>query len=186
MPVLFTRLLIFWRYLFSALALPQRLQRRLLIVGAGDSGRRILETMQDRPNSGLKPIGFVDDDPEKAGQLLDGVPVLGPSEKLTDLINHHRIELVVLAIIREKSPQLLKTLSHLSYNHCSLVDMPTMYEQLAKKIPLDYISDNWLFLHSIYQSKYYYRHIKRLMDLILAAFGLLLTAPLFPVYCPGY
>ncbi len=58
--------------------------------------------------------------------------------------------------------------------------MPTMYEQLAKKIPLDYISDNWLFLHSIYQSKYYYRHIKRLTDLILAALGLLLTAPLFP------
>ena len=87
---------------------------------------------------------------------------------------------MVLAIIRDKSPKLLKILSHLSYNHCTLVDMPTMYEHLAKKIPLDYISDNWLFLHSIYQSKYYYRHIKRLTDLILAACGLLLTAPLFP------
>ena len=176
----FTSLLIFWRYLFSALALPQRLRRRVLVVGAGDSGRRILESIQDRPNSGLELIGFVDDDPKKAGQRLEGVPVLGSSEHLIDLINRHKVDLVVLAIIRDKSPKLLKILSHLSYNHCELVDMPTMYEKLAKKIPLDYISDNWLFLHSIYQSKYYYRHIKRLTDLIMAAVGLLLSAPLFP------
>ena len=91
----FSGLLIFWRYLFSALALPQRLKRRVLIVGAGDSGRRILETIQDRPNSGLELIGFVDDDPQKAGQRLGGVPVLGTSDALTDLIERHKIELVV-------------------------------------------------------------------------------------------
>jgi lipopolysaccharide/colanic/teichoic acid biosynthesis glycosyltransferase len=126
-------------------------------------------------------VGFVDDDPQKAGLRLDGVPVLGDSDDLTGLIESRKIDLVVLAIIQEKSPRLLKTLSHLSFNHCELVDMPTMYERLAKKIPLAYISDNWLFLHSIYRSKYYYRHIKRLLDLALGAGGLLLTAPLFPV-----
>ncbi|AEB10022.1 exopolysaccharide biosynthesis polyprenyl glycosylphosphotransferase [Desulfobacca acetoxidans DSM 11109] len=176
----FSGLLIFWRYLFSALALPQRLRRRMLIVGAGDSGQRILKTIQERPNSGLEPIGFVDDDPQKVGQRLKGIAVLGTSDTLTELIRRYNIEIVVVAIIREKSPKLLKTLSHLSFNHCELVDMPTMYEHLAKKIPLDYISDNWLFLHSIYRSKYYYRHVKRLMDLALAAAGLLLAAPLLP------
>jgi lipopolysaccharide/colanic/teichoic acid biosynthesis glycosyltransferase len=176
----FSGLLVFWRYLFSALALPQRLRRRVLIIGAGDSGRRILETIQERPNSGLELMGFVDDNPRKAGQRLGGIPVLGPTDGLMGLIEHLKIDLAVLAIIRDKSPKLLKTLSHLSFNHCELVDMPTMYERLAKKIPLDYISDHWLFLHSIYQSRYYYRHIKRLMDLVLAALGLLLAAPLFP------
>ena len=83
----FTGLLVFWRYLFSALALPQRLRRRVLIVGAGDSGRRILESIQDRPNSGLELVGFVDDDPGKAGQRLEGVPVLGPSDRLIELID---------------------------------------------------------------------------------------------------
>jgi lipopolysaccharide/colanic/teichoic acid biosynthesis glycosyltransferase len=176
----FSGLLIFWRYLFSALALPQRLRRRVLIIGAGDSGQRIQQTIQERPNNGVELVGFVDDDPQKAGLRLHGVPVLGASDILTDLIERHKIDLVVLAIIREKSPKLLKTLSHLSFNHCELVDMPTMYEHLAKKIPLDYISDHWLFLHSIYRSKYYYRHIKRLTDLVMAVAGLLLAAPLFP------
>lgn len=176
----FTALLIFWRTMFSALALPNRLQRRLLIVGAGDSGQKIVQTIGSHPGSGLELIGFVDDDPNKVGQGIAGVPVLGTSDDLMGLIERQRVDMVVLAIIREKSPKLLKILSHLSFNQCELVDMPTMYEHLAKKIPLDYISDNWLFLNSIYRSKHYYRHIKRLIDLALAVVGLLLAAPLFP------
>lgn len=176
----FTGLLIFWRYLFSAMALPQRLRRRVLIIGAGAAGQRILEAIQCRPNSGLEPVCFVDDDPLKCGNRLQGIPVLGTSDDLIGLIEHNKIDVVVLAIIQGKSPRLLKTLGHLSFNHCELVEMPTMYEHLTKKIPLAYISDNWLFLHSIYRNKYYYRHVKRLMDLALATVGLLLTAPLFP------
>jgi FlaA1/EpsC-like NDP-sugar epimerase len=50
----FIWLIVGWRYLFSALALPQRLKRRVIIVGAGNSGRRILEAIRRRPQAGLE------------------------------------------------------------------------------------------------------------------------------------
>jgi FlaA1/EpsC-like NDP-sugar epimerase len=50
----FIWLLVGWRYLFSALALPQRLKRRVIIVGAGQSGRRILDAIRRRPHAGLE------------------------------------------------------------------------------------------------------------------------------------
>jgi FlaA1/EpsC-like NDP-sugar epimerase len=48
----FIWLLVGWRYLFSALALPLRLKRKVLIVGDGHSGRRILEAIRHRPHAG--------------------------------------------------------------------------------------------------------------------------------------
>jgi len=179
--VLFCVLLVAWRTTFSALALPQRLKRRVLIIGAGDAGQQILELIQARSGNGLEAVGFIDDDPAKNGRMIHGVPVLGTCQELAELIRDRKVDIVVLAIIREKSPQLIKTLGYLAFNHCHLLDMPRLYEQLARKIPLDYITDSWLYLHGIYQSKLYYRHVKRLMDLSLGAVGLVLCAPLFPV-----
>jgi FlaA1/EpsC-like NDP-sugar epimerase len=53
----FIWLLVAWRYLFSALALPLRLKRKVIIVGAGTSGRRILDAIRRRPHAGLDPEG---------------------------------------------------------------------------------------------------------------------------------
>ena len=55
--------------------------RRLLIVGAGDGGRLVLREMLRNPELGLAPAGFIDDDPLKAGQRIDGVKVLGGTEE---------------------------------------------------------------------------------------------------------
>src|SRR5208337_2958916 len=60
----FIWLLLIWRCTFSALALPQRLKRKVLIVGAGTSGQRILEAIRRWPWGGLTPFGFIDDHPE--------------------------------------------------------------------------------------------------------------------------
>jgi FlaA1/EpsC-like NDP-sugar epimerase len=51
----FIWLLVAWRYLFSALALPLRLKRKVIIVGAGSSGGRILGAIRRRPQAGLQP-----------------------------------------------------------------------------------------------------------------------------------
>jgi lipopolysaccharide/colanic/teichoic acid biosynthesis glycosyltransferase len=86
---------------------------------------------------------------------------------------------VVVAITHDKSPALLRTLSQVGWEHCRVMDMPSFYEFLAGKVPIDHISDIWLFLHSLANARRPYRYIKRLFDLSLAIIGLLLTWPLF-------
>jgi exopolysaccharide biosynthesis polyprenyl glycosylphosphotransferase len=177
----FSFLLLAWRYSFSALALPKRLKRRVLIIGAGEAGQKLVRLVNSRSNSGLEVCGYVDDDPTKQGLVMAGVPVLGSCDDILALTQQHKIDIVVVALARQQYPRLLRTLGFLAFNHCYLVDIPTMYELLARKIPLEYISDSWLYLHGIYQSKLYYRHLKRIMDLALAVFGLLLLLPFFPI-----
>lgn len=51
--------------------------KRALILGAGDAGALVARELQKNPQLGLTPVAFLDDDPEKQGQRLHGVPVAG-------------------------------------------------------------------------------------------------------------
>lgn len=175
----FIGLLVLWRLTFSALALPQRLQRRVLIVGAGGCGQRIIEALCRRPRSGLKALGFIDDDPGKIGTEIAGLPVFGNSAQIHEIVHHHKANLVVVAITHQKSSSLIKALTKIYWNGCQLMDMPSLYEFLSGKVPIEHISDSWFYLNSIKNKKIYYQHLKRLFDLGLAFIGLALGWPLF-------
>ncbi len=55
-------------------------ERNVLIVGAGDGGRLVLREILRNRELGLRPVGFVDDDPRKRGLRIDGVKVRGDTE----------------------------------------------------------------------------------------------------------
>ena len=58
--------------------------RSVLIVGAGDGGRLLLREILRNPDLGMRPVGFVDDDPRKQGVRVDrGLDVLGTTEDLS-------------------------------------------------------------------------------------------------------
>jgi exopolysaccharide biosynthesis polyprenyl glycosylphosphotransferase len=175
----FVWLMVLWRYTFSATALPLRLQRKVLIIGGGGAGLEIHKIIQDHRNSGLVVAGFLDDDPQKIGTSLDGAPVLGNTGQLDEMISHYKVGMVVVAITHKKSAALLNNLVRLSFMGLQVIDMPSLYEFLAGKIPTHHIPDVWLLMHTVSSSKVYYRHLKRLIDLALAAVGLALTWPLW-------
>ena len=58
--------------------------RRVLVVGAGRLGRAVVDKLAEHPESGLRSVGFVDDDPEKLGASYRGVPILGATEDARD------------------------------------------------------------------------------------------------------
>jgi FlaA1/EpsC-like NDP-sugar epimerase len=72
--------------------------KRTLIIGAGDAAAQLIRQARLDPQSGIRPVGLVDDNPTKLNILLHGVPVLGTTRDLDRLVVEHRIELLVVAI----------------------------------------------------------------------------------------
>ena len=72
--------------------------RRILIVGAGDGGRLVLREVMKNPELGLNPVGFVDDDPLKQRQRVDGVRVLGTTADLAEILDEVEPDEVTIAI----------------------------------------------------------------------------------------
>ena len=74
---------------------------RTLIIGAGDAGESLLRDVQQmRDGHGWTVVGFLDDDPDKQGVTIHGLPVLGAADEatLTRLLREQALQLVVLAI----------------------------------------------------------------------------------------
>ena len=177
----FAILVALWRFTFSVIALPQRLEKRIMIIGAGKAGRYLLNCLRERPGCGFLPVGFVDDDVQKVGTRLYDLPILGDSSQLADLINEYKVNLAVVAITGKRSPWLTNNLIMVSWDECRLIDMPTFYEFLTGKLPTDHISDDWIFDWSVNSRKIYYIRLKQLIDLTLAGIFLIVASPLMLV-----
>ncbi|HWC25659.1 MAG TPA: nucleoside-diphosphate sugar epimerase/dehydratase [Solirubrobacteraceae bacterium] len=76
----------------------RRNARGLLIVGAGDGGRLVLREILRNPELGLKPVGFIDDDPLKRRLRIDGVRVLGTTKELGRILDEVEPDEVTIAI----------------------------------------------------------------------------------------
>ena len=88
-----------WRHLTDQMALTGvDGARPAVIVGAGYSGNRLARSMLSRPEAGLVPVAFVDDDPWKRKLRHYGVPVLGTLDELDRVIDRTGAEVVVMAI----------------------------------------------------------------------------------------
>jgi len=75
-----------------------RLARRALVVGAGDTGSRVVQELRTQARTNLAPVGFLDDDPAKHGMRIHGVPVLGSRAQLAALVRANAVEQVVIAM----------------------------------------------------------------------------------------
>lgn len=62
------------------------MDRKVVIIGAGDHGRSALEILREGSHTGVRRevIGFLDDAPEKEGGRVDGYPVLGGIDWIRD------------------------------------------------------------------------------------------------------
>ena len=62
----------------------------MIVVGAGDAGRLIVQEMQRSRMLNYTPIGFIDDDPRKQHTRIMGVRVLGAIDDLPRVLREHR------------------------------------------------------------------------------------------------
>jgi exopolysaccharide biosynthesis polyprenyl glycosylphosphotransferase len=74
------------------------LARPLIIAGAGPVGRQIAGLLRNRPWTGYKIVGFLDDNAELVGTEVDGITVLGQCDELADVIEHVQVAEVIVAL----------------------------------------------------------------------------------------
>ena len=70
----------------------------VLIAGAGEAGLMVARELQANLQLGLDPRGFVDDDQQKAGRRMSGLPVFGSLDEIPDVVAHHAIQEVIIAM----------------------------------------------------------------------------------------
>ncbi len=80
--------------------------KKLLIVGAGNCGEKILREVQSDSRLGYHVMGFLDDNPAKIGMKIHGVTVLNSVAFLKNIVARENVAEVIIAVPSATSGQM--------------------------------------------------------------------------------
>jgi exopolysaccharide biosynthesis polyprenyl glycosylphosphotransferase len=153
-------------------------RQRVLVVGASDGGAELVDELDLTPDCPFEVIGFVDD--EWPAARIGGIQRFGGLDDLPWVLEVQRPDLVVLAVSRNR-PNAFESLLHGADTGFELLGLAEFHEQAFGRVPIRHLTPAWFMSVLHFYRRPYTRVSKRAFDVVVAAIGLLLTAPLFPL-----
>jgi exopolysaccharide biosynthesis polyprenyl glycosylphosphotransferase len=171
-----------WRLFFIRVFTAPQFLRRVLLVGAGDTGKTILRIVKETWPPPFFWVGLVDDDPEKYGQEIEGYTVFGGGDKLLEIISELGVTDIVVAISGEMNGRLFQALLDAQELGIAISRMPVTYEEILGRVPIKYLEADWILRSFVDQTNKsgFYELGKRVFDIAGGLIGvglMLLFAP---------
>ena len=116
-----------------------RKRKKVLVVGAGDTGERVVREMKTRPEYNCQPIGFVDDQVSLVNKRIHGVRVLGTLGDLPRLVEEYKPEEVVVAVPKATPAFLRDLITQLEPYEVSIKTLPGAKDLLVGQSTLSQI-----------------------------------------------
>lgn len=107
---------------------------RTLLVGAGDAGISAVREILRRRDLGLEVCGFLDDDPSKHRTVIQGVPVLGRTADLPQIVAANRIDQVVITIANAQKKIIRSVVDLCGEARVPVKIIPALYELLGDHV----------------------------------------------------
>lgn len=101
---------------------------RTLIIGAGSAGKIVIDESRKNPDNHNVVVAFVDDDINKIGGTFANLPVKGPINQISTIIDYYKIEEVIIAISELSHERLHEILSLLDLCPVRVRRLPTLSE----------------------------------------------------------
>jgi undecaprenyl-phosphate galactose phosphotransferase len=103
------------------------LKSKVLILGAGETGKMILNALRRDKNLGLNVVGFLDDDPEKIGKRIGGIKVHAGVDKAQKYIGRCGIEDVVIAMPGCEKNKIISLVNKLQHKAQNILLIPDLF-----------------------------------------------------------
>ena len=87
-----------YEHSFKFLLVGETQHQRVLVLGAGTSGDMLVRDMLRHSTDGYLPIGFLDDQKRLHGGKVQGIPVLGNINKLSEIVDSLTVDLIIIAM----------------------------------------------------------------------------------------
>ena len=197
-PILFLlsalALTLAWRTFYALVLTGSNFRRRVLVVGAGWAGRTVAEALAPNLQSEYETIGIIDDDPDKQGTSLAGLPVLGTSKDMLRVVLENGVDELVLAITHEMGGETFAAVMDCYAHGVALIPMPLLYETVLRRVPVEHVGSHWYTALPACPAAITRLSdlLQRSADVLLSLAGLICLAPFLPLIaliqyldCPG-
>lgn len=98
--------------------------KRVMLIGAGNAGQMILRNVVQTAGEVLRVCCIIDDNPNKRGRYVNGVPVVGGREDILSNVRKHKIEKIFVAIPSASEVDKRDILNICKETGCELKNLP--------------------------------------------------------------
>jgi exopolysaccharide biosynthesis polyprenyl glycosylphosphotransferase len=151
-----------------------------LIVGAGKVGAQVERRLNEQPDLGLRPIGYIDAHPPKDDKVPGRhAPVLGGPDDLADVVRRTGAEHVVLAFLssRGSDAKLVPIVRQCDELGIEVSLVPRLFESINVRVEIEHIGGMPLFrLHTV-RPKGWQFAVKHALDRIVATLMVVIVSP---------
>lgn len=110
-----------WRVYRDRYIKPKIEQERALIIGAGDAGTLLVRQLMSHPEAGILPVAFIDDNAKKQKLDIYGIPIVGTSANINEIVSKMKIDKIIIAI-----PSLSKHEMNTIFHECAKTKAKTV------------------------------------------------------------
>jgi exopolysaccharide biosynthesis polyprenyl glycosylphosphotransferase len=173
-----------WRAAYAGLLVQPSFRHRAIIVGAGWAGRTVVDALAVHAATEYDLAGFIDDDPARRDERVAGLPVVGTSLDLVDLVRARGVSEVIVAVTRHQTlaARLVQALLTCHELGVQITMMQTVYERLTGRIPVEHAGNNLdIVLPTERDSNRVYLLAKRAADITIGLVGSLIVLIILPL-----
>lgn len=115
--------------------------RRVMLIGAGSAGQMILRDMHSAKEISDRVCCIIDDNKNKWGRYIDGVPIVGGRDDILLNVEKYNIEKIFLAIPSATAEDRRDILDICKETDCELKNLPGVYEFVTGNVTVKSMRD---------------------------------------------
>ena len=108
--------------------------KKVLLIGAGKAGQMILRDIKTAKELEDIVCCIIDDNPNKWGRYIEGVPVVGGRDDILSCVERFKIEKIVVAIPSATAQEKRDILNICKETGCELKNLPGIYQFLTGEV----------------------------------------------------
>ena len=172
-----------WRVSFEWLSRHVGPVERLLIVGTNAAAVTLARELFDRRQElGVELVGFVDPDPARIGSHVINPGVIGAIGQIPQIVREHRVDRVVVSLSDARGKLSMDELLDMKLNQGVRFDhLASVYEDYTGKIAVENLRPSWMIFSEGFNKSRSLEVVKRTLDVVMAAGGLIVAAPVMGV-----
>jgi Undecaprenyl-phosphate glucose phosphotransferase len=152
--------------------------KTILVVGAGELGRKVVETIEQHRELGFRVVGLLTRRPEKVGTAVGGVPVVGLYGELGAVLDQLPVDQVMLALPSEEHAHLKIFMEELAQRTVDVKVVPDLFSYITLRGGLEEFGGLPIISLQGASLEGWNRVLKRVFDLGLSSLALVLSSPL--------
>ena len=152
--------------------------RRTLIVGAGKVGHLVARRLTERPEFGLQPVGFLDNDPLVIEGRATTLPVLGASWDLERILEENDVEHVIFTFSTAPHAVMLNMVRRCRELGVSASLVPRLFEVSVERVTVEHLGGLPLLEMRPIDPKGWQFLVKYALDRVVAGIGILIISPI--------